>query len=185
MGVNRTDVKETSKTINAQNLCVQDIGRKMASVGHSNKINKINETTDLDRYRLTNERQYGCQNDLETRCLVPIAYGLHKKEDEYGKKSIIRRRVQVVVYGCSRRAADLKCKCARDSRECMHTIGRTTNVRVSTVLAVIGLLLMLVTTSAAAPVRSRQGRSAHHEKAAVSPIFFEFERMCKLCYKNR
>lgn len=127
---------------------------------HSTDI-EVNVSTDLVN-RITCSINCGCQ--IKDRC--SFMSGLHKNEDEYGKGSI-RRRVRVVGYGGARRTADLKFKCVWDREECTDAIRRTMGVHVR-VLAVIGLVLTLLATSAAAPARSRLERSTHLEKNAVS-----------------
>ncbi|OWR54071.1 hypothetical protein KGM_207754 [Danaus plexippus plexippus] len=68
-------------------------------------------------------------------------------------------------YGDTKGADCMKFKC----RVCRDTSGRTMGVRLPLV-AVIGLLFMTLASSAAAPLRTRTGRSAHEqvEKQAVS-----------------
>lgn len=154
--------------INDTNTIIQnsklDVDDKHESVNHSTDI-EVNDSTDLVN-RITCSINCGCQ--IKTRYF--FTSGLHKNEDEYGKGSI-RRRVRVAGYGGARRAADLKFKCVWDSEECTDAIRRTMGVHVR-VLAVIGLVLMLLTTSAAAPARSRLGRSTHVEKNAVSVLIY-------------
>lgn len=142
---------------------------------HSNdNLDEIYETTDLDKCRIPHmDNEYEYEKKLERRSSYKIReikrLELHKKEDVYGTESINKKRVEADIYGGSRRVAELKFKLVRDERECTATVGRTMNVRVR-VAAVVGLLLALLASSAAAPARSRPGRAAHHEINAVSPL---------------
>lgn len=158
-----------SKTIT--HTCVLAINRKMAN--HSNDIlDEINELIDLDSCRIPNKEKCECQTKFQ-RCKHTIGVAdrceLHKKEDVYGNESIIRKRVEVDVYGGLRRAANLKFKCVRDAQECTVAVGRTMGVRVRA-LAVMGLFLAMLATCAAAPARSRPTRSSH-DKSVVSLLY--------------
>lgn len=159
MGVQKrfVQISDTKTSIQYSKL---NIDSKNESDYHSTDV-ESNDSTDLVN-RITCNIKYICQ--IETRCSLKC--GLHKNEDEYVKGSI-RRRVRVDGYGGARRAANLKFKCVWDTEECTDAIGRTMGVHVR-VVAVIGLVLMLLSTSAAAPTRSRLGRSTHVEKNAVS-----------------
>lgn len=121
---------------------------------------KYSNDIDSTASRIPNMDQYECQ-ELEKQCSLACRV---QEKDECGRRSIIAR-VPMDVYSESKRAAYLKFKCARGSREfvnCRRTMG--VHVRA---LAVLGLVFMLVTTIQGAPGRKRSGRSAH-EKNAVS-----------------
>ncbi|XP_028166221.1 uncharacterized protein LOC114357002 [Ostrinia furnacalis] len=148
--------KETSTENNILTFYVVAIkDRNMANGNHSNdNLDEIHETTDLDRCRIN---EYS-----ETRCLPRCV--LHKKGVVYGKESIMKKRV-ADVYGGARKAGDLNFKCAR---EWLGAFGRTMDVCAR--VALVGMLLTLVATSDAAPVRSRPTRTTqHHEGSVVSP----------------
>lgn len=131
--------------------------RNMANDNHSNdNLDEIHETTDLDRCRI---------NECSDRGLTIERCELHKKGNVYGKESIMKKRV-VDVYGGARQAADLKFKCAR---EWPGALGRTMDVCVRVFF--VGLLLTLLATSEAAPVRPRPTRSTHREISVVSLLF--------------
>ncbi|CAH1638287.1 unnamed protein product [Spodoptera littoralis] len=155
---------------NSQTSCVETNVDRMAHDNHSNdNLEKVHKMTDLDRCRILNKRKLECQHESERRCpatdRVHERCVLHNKEDVYGKESIIRKRVEVDECGGSRRAANLKFKCSRNAREWMGAIGRTMGVRVHVrAIAVVGLFLAMLATSAAAP-RSRPTRSAHEKSA--------------------
>ncbi|KAG6452788.1 hypothetical protein O3G_MSEX007778 [Manduca sexta] len=157
-----TSIKQRTRTI--------PISCRDTTRSHSNDNVVENKTlTDLDSFTIMNNRENECPYEFErlrstgtgdeSRCEV------HKKEDVYGKGSIIRKRVD--VYGGTRQAADLKFKCIRSAQEWMEAVGRTMGTRVCAV-AVIGLLLTMLATSTAAPTGHRAMRHIHHEKSAVS-----------------
>lgn len=137
---------------------------------HSNdNLDETNKLTDLDRCTIKIKRENECQYEPERRYSVSTGgydrCELHKKEDIYGKESIIRKRVD--VYGYTRQSANLKFKFIKNAREWMQAVGWTMDVRVQA-LVVIGLLLTMLTTCTAAPTKARPARSVHHEKSAVS-----------------
>ncbi|CAH2096079.1 unnamed protein product [Euphydryas editha] len=162
MGVNKRIEQSSDTKTKMQNSHIRNVN-EISSDNHSKDI-EVNDSTDLVS-SVKCKSEYGCQ--IETRCSL-IEYGLHKNEDEYGKGSI-RRRIRFDVHGGARRAADLKFKCVRETEVYTDAFGRTMGVHVR-VVAVIGLVFMLLTTSAAAPARSRPGRSAHIETKAVSNL---------------
>ncbi|KAJ2949190.1 hypothetical protein O0L34_g6133 [Tuta absoluta] len=139
----------------------------------SDNLDKIDELTDLDRCRISNMENNANQTEFERQCSSTIEDAdrcrLHKKGDLYGNESIIRKRVEVDVYGGVRRAANLKFKCVRDAQEWMEAVGRTMGVRVRAV-AVLTLFLAMLATSCAAPAphRTRTTRNTHHDKSVVS-----------------
>lgn len=160
MGVNKRIEQGNDTKTKIKNSRIRN-ANEISSDNHSKDV-ELKDSTDLVS-SVKCKSEYGCQ--IETRCSL-IEYGLHKNEDEYGKESI-RSRVRFDGYGGARRAADLKFKCVRETEECTDAFGRTMGVHVR-VVAVIGLMFMLLATSAAAPGRSRPGRSAHIEEKAVS-----------------
>lgn len=159
----------SAATIDNSNTTAQKCLLRNKNVANhsSERLDEIYEVIDLDRCRKPNKDKYECQIEYERRCSLTIENTsrceTHKK-DIYGNESIIRERVEVDVYGGIRRAADLKFKCVRDAQERMEAFGRTMGARVR-IIAVMGLLLAMLTTCAAAPPRSRPARSAHHESA--------------------
>lgn len=145
----------------------------MENHSNDNILDEINELIDLDSCRIPNKDKRECQTEFQ-RCCTHTIGGTdrcesHKKEDVYGNESIIRKRVEVGVYGGLRRAANLKFKCIREAQECTVAVGRTMGVRVRA-LAVMGLFLAMLATCAAAPARSRPTRSSH-DKSVVSLLF--------------
>lgn len=157
-----------------QTSCVVPNIDRMAYDNHSNdNLEQVHELTDLDRCSILNKRKFECQKESERRCSVTERASercvLHNKEDVYGKESITRKRVAVDECGGSRRAANLKFKCSRDAQKWMEVIGRTMDVCVRVrAIALVGLFLAMLATSAAAPTRSRLTRGTHHERSAVS-----------------
>lgn len=170
----------STMTTNSQTSCVVANIDRVAHDNHSNdNLEQVHKLTDLDRCRILNKEKIECQHESERRCSATDRpchraserYVLHNKEDVYGKESITRKRVEVDECGGSRRAANLKFKCSRDAQEWMGATGRTMGVRVHVrALAVVGLLLAVLATSAAAPapVRSRPTRSEH----GINPVSF-------------
>lgn len=156
---------------NSQTSCVVTNIDRMAHDNHSNdNLEQVYELTDLDRCRILNHGKLECQYESERRCSAKDRasqrYVLHNKEDVYGKESITRKRVEADECGGSRRAANLKFKCSRDAQKWMGAIGRTMGIRVHVrAIAVVGLFLAVLATSAAAPTRSRPTRSAHEKSA--------------------
>ncbi|KAI5637261.1 putative peptidoglycan binding domain-containing protein [Phthorimaea operculella] len=136
----------------------------------SDTLDKIDEFADLDRCRIPNMDNNESQIEYERQCSFTVRKAdrcrLHKKEDVYGNESIIRKRVEVDVYGRARRAADLKFKCVRDAQEWMEAVGRRMGVRVRAV-AVLTLLMTMLATSCAAPAphHTRTTRNTHHDKS--------------------
>lgn len=174
-----SNMDDITNTTSSQTSCVVANIDRVAHDNHSNdNLEQVHKLTDLDRCRILNKEKFECQHESERQCSAtdrPCHRAsercvLHNKEDVYGKESITRKRVEADECGGSRRAANLKFKCSRDAQEWMGMIGRTMSVRVHVpALAVVGLLLAVLATSAAAPApaRSRPTRS-EHQTSAVS-----------------
>lgn len=135
------------------NELIQAVGRCNDDNHSNDNLDEIHETTDLDRYRIS-ECQRVCPHTMG-RC------ELHKKA-LYGKGLIVKKLGD--VYGGARRAADLKGKCRWDARARLGTLGRT----MGTCARAAGLLVLLalLAVSDAAPVRA--ARSTHHQTSVVS-----------------
>ncbi|KPJ08541.1 hypothetical protein RR48_12294 [Papilio machaon] len=120
-------------------------------------------TTEIDKCRLRKER-CELQNEYENR--YPFSKrGLRNEESELGNESIIRKRVWA-VHGDARRAGNSKLKLVHGSRHWTASFGRTISGQVR-VTALLGLLLLSLAASSAAPARSRSARSAYHSKSVA------------------
>lgn len=149
--------------------------RNMAS--HSrNNLDKIHELIDLDRYKLPNKENNELQIEFESRCSLATSGSdlceLHKDEDVYGNESIIKMRVEVDFYGGARQTADLKFQYVRDTQKWIKRTSRTIDVHMRMV-AMIGLLLAMLTTTCAAPAaRWQPTRSTHQDDSVVSCFIY-------------
>lgn len=145
------------------------------SKGMSNDMYKCEVTTEVDKFRLRKER-CELQNEYENR--YPFSNrGLHYEESDSGNELNIRKSVWA-VHGDTTRAANSKSKIVLGSRHWTASFGRTISGQVR-VIVLLGLLLLSLAASSAAPTRS--ARSTHHSKSVVS-VFFIFCVLYSLYY---